>query len=94
MIVNILSIIATLTSFLVIKYLVWYWTEGQKHYPSFLDYKPFNCKKCLGFWSLTSFYLTMMFIFKLKLMGVIGIMLTILDTIAIIIDEKKRFNYD
>ena len=91
MIVNILSIIAALTAFFVIKYAVWYWTEGQKQYPSFLEYKPWCCRKCLGFWTLMTFFIVMWLVFDLPLMAAVGCPLAILDTIAIIIDEKNKY---
>ena len=91
MIVRALQILLVMSVFLVLKYCVWWWTEGQKTYPTWLDYKPFNCRRCLGFWLPLGTYLSIWWIFNLPIVAILGTILTILDTIAYIINEKKKY---
>lgn len=85
----ILQIILVLLLFFPIKWLCWKITE-QWGLPEWLQYKPWICKKCLTFWTLTGTYLTVGLVFGLYLTLVVGLMITILDTIATIIDQKNK----
>lgn len=91
MILKALQLIIVLTVFLLLKYIVWWWTEGQKNYPQWLDYPPFCCRKCLGFWLPISIYVSIWYIFDLPLVAIAGCILTVLDTIAFIINERKKY---
>lgn len=94
MILKILDIVIVISVFAVCKYIVWWWTEGQKTYPEWLDYKPWCCRKCLGFWFPMAVYAAIWWIFNMPMVMILGGILTILDTIAYAIDENKRFKYE
>ena len=56
--------------------------------PVWLNYKPYICEICFGFWSLSSIYIALALIFNYLFF--IGNILTILDTIAHYIDIKNN----
>ena len=89
MILQLLQVILILGIFLPVRYLAYYITEV-KGLPVWLDYKPFNCRLCLTFWSLIAAYLTVGLIlgFEITLFG--GILLTILNAIAMWINQKNK----
>lgn len=89
MILQLLQVILILGIFLPVRYLAYYITEV-KGLPVWLDYKPFNCRLCLTFWSLIAAYLTSGIIlgFEITLYG--GILLTILNAIAMYINQKNK----
>lgn len=87
--INILQVILILAVFLPTKYLVYKWTN-QENYPTWLDYKPFNCELCCTFWTLLSLYLAIGFLFSLYITLIGGIVLTILNAIAMYINQKQK----
>ena len=89
MFIQILQLILVLALFFPIKWVCYEITEVWG-LPTFLDYMPWVCRKCLSFWSLISVYLAIGFIFQLYITLGVGVLLTILDTIAVIIDQKKK----
>lgn len=84
-----LQIILVLALFLVVKYLAYYITEVWG-LPEWLNYKPWNCKLCLTFWSLLATYLTVGFAWELWLTLSVGVLLTILNAIAMWVDQKNK----
>lgn len=89
MIHQLLQIILVVCLFIVIKASAWYVTEKTEGLP-FLNYEPYVCFKCLGFWSLLGTFLTIGIIFKLWITLIVGVVVTILDVIAVIVDERKK----
>lgn len=85
----IVQIIIALISFLLIKYSI-YWILENDKLPHFLNYKPYSCYLCCGFWA-NLFYFSTMFIINNNwyILSIYGLILTILDTIALYIDEKN-----
>lgn len=87
-----IEVLVGIALFLLINYLTYYLTENDK-LPDWLDYKPFNCRKCLFTWAslmvfgviglITSFTYPYVFGF--------GIGLSILNAIALIYNDKKQF---
>ena len=75
--------------FLVISYGV-YWLTEVRGLPSWLDYKPFICRMCLTFWSLVGVYSAIWVSFSCYIIGVVGILLAILNAIAMYIDQKNK----
>lgn len=75
--------------FFATSYTTWYVTERQL-VPEFLDYKPFQCRTCLTFWSLVAIYVGMGIIFHLWIALIGGIVLAILNAIAMYIDQKNK----
>lgn len=58
------------------------------HIPEWLNYKPYICEMCLGFWMLNGIYLTLAIIFNYIFF--VGNIITILDVIARYIDIKNN----
>ena len=85
----VLQILLILVIFLPIKYIAYYITEV-KGLPQWLDYKPFNCKLCLTFWLLIASYLTIWLAFACLYTAIGGIILAILNALAMWIDQRNR----
>lgn len=91
MIYRILDILVPLIVFLVTKYFVYWFTEKLTDFPKWLEYKPYYCGRCLGFWLPMGIFCSIWYVFNVPIIGILGIVLTILDTIAKIIDEKNKY---
>lgn len=89
MFIQILQIIMVLGIFFPVKWLCWKATEVWQM-PEFLSYKPWVCKKCLTFWTLAATYTTVGVILHAYITLVVGLLLTVLDTIATIIDQRNK----
>lgn len=89
MIFNLLQIIITMAIFFTVKFLCWKITD-EWGLPLWLQYKPWECYKCLSFWSLMALYGVYGLILHLWITMAVGVVLTILDTIAIIINQKQK----
>lgn len=85
----VLQILLILVIFLPIKYIAYYITEV-KGLPQWLDYKPFNCKLCLTFWLLIASYLTLWLAFACLYTAIGGIILAILNALAMWIDQRNK----
>ena len=74
----------------VISFSYW-WTEGREEYkPDWLNYKPFNCKICLTFWTLIVIYVTIGLTLNLNLFLWGGIIFAAANALAMKIDEKNK----
>ena len=89
MFIQILELVIVLAIFFPTKWLCWKITE-QWGLPQWLEYQPWVCKKCLTFWSLMALYIACGLVLHLYITMAVGAILTILDTIAVIIDQKKK----
>ena len=89
MIINILQIILIFTIFILDRYLVDKWVN-QKNYPKWLDYRPWSCELCATFWSLLAIYLTVGLVFQWWWTMIGGMILTVLNAIAMKIDQKNK----
>lgn len=89
MIIKLLQIILIFTIFILDRYLVDKWVN-QENYPKWLDYQPFNCEVCATFWSLLVIYLTVGLVFNLWWTMIGGMILAVLNAIAMHIDQKNR----
>lgn len=88
MIINILQIILIVIVFLPVKWFA-YWLTEIKGLPEFLNYQPYSCNKCLQFWLLMGIYISLLVIpVYITVFG--GITLTILDAIAMHINQKNK----
>lgn len=89
MILNLIFIIYTFAVFFAV---IWFSEKFTVSWlPSWLDYKPFNCSKCLSFWLMGTIYVISSYLLEWNLLILIlGLTLTILNTIAKIIDERRR----
>ena len=89
MIHNVLQTILVLIIFIITKYLAWKVTEEDK-VPEFLHYEPYICYKCLSFWTLMALFAACGLLFHLWVTMAVGAILTALDTIAVVIDQKNK----
>lgn len=89
MVLNLLQIILVGALFLLVKMLTYKITD-EWGLPKWLDYKPFNCYLCLTFWTLLAVYLTIGLIFNLKITLFVGIIIAVLNAIAMYIDQKNK----
>ena len=85
----VLQILLILVVFTYVKYAA-YWITEVKGLPDWLNYKPWNCTLCLTFWMLIATYVTIWLAFACLYTGVGGIILAILNAIAMLIDQKKK----
>lgn len=92
MIIKILQIILIFTIFILDRYVVDKWVN-QKNYPKWLDYQPFNCSVCATFWSLMVIYLVIGLVFQFWWTMIGGMILAILNAIAMYTDQKNKTIY-
>lgn len=86
---TLLQFILILAVFIPVRYIAYYITEV-KGLPVWLDYKPFNCKLCLTFWSLIGVYTAIWLSFSCLYTGIGGIILAIMNAAAMWIDQRNR----
>ena len=89
MFIQILQVILILAIFLPVRWVCWKITE-EWGVPEMIDYRPWNCKLCLTFWSLLATYLTVGLIFQIYITLIGGIVLTVLNAVAMYIDQKNK----
>ena len=89
MILNISQIILVLIIFFTIKLSTYKLTE-EIGLPPFLRYEPWICFKCLSFWTLMGIYLVCGLICHLWITMGVGLLLTVLDTVALIIHQRNN----
>lgn len=80
--------ITGIVSFFAIIVLVWLVTERYDIVPSFLQYRPFNCKKCLGFWTGVAVSVGM-FLLGWWVAGLTLLILSVANACAVILDERN-----
>lgn len=89
MFIQILQVILILALFIPIRWFAWKVTEVWG-LPEWLQYKPWNCKLCLTFWSLLATYLSIGLIFSLPITLYGGIALAVMNALAMWIDQKNK----
>ena len=75
--------------FFIINYVVWYITERDK-VPEFLQYKPWSCRLCATLWTLVTVYIAIGISFKLWVVLITGVILAIMNAIAMWVNQKNR----
>lgn len=85
------QLIITILSFLLVKWIVWQITE-KRLVPEFLQYEPYICYKCCGFWLCIGLFISVGIIYHLWLFMGLGCLITALDAIALHIHEKKMMD--
>lgn len=75
--------------FFIVNYFTWWLTE-KDNVPKFLEYKPFQCRTCITFWLLTGIYAALGVSFELWIVLITGIILAVLNAIAMKIDQKNK----
>ena len=76
-------------AFFVIKYCAYVATE-EIGMPRWLDYQPFNCNKCLSTWSLVGVYTVLGLSLDWYYLMIGGIILAILNGIAMEINQRNK----
>lgn len=74
-----------------------YWITEVKGLPQWLQYKPWECRLCLTFWSLIFIYTAIWLSFQCLYIGIGGIILASMNALAMWIDQKNktvRIDYD
>lgn len=68
----------------------------EKGLPEWLQYQPYCCYKCFSFWSLLFIYINIFLIsdYTYWYTLIVGIILTVLDAIALHIDENNTISID
>lgn len=84
-----LEALAALVIFFVMNYAA-YWLTEVKGLPSWLQYKPWVCRLCLSFWSMMGIFTTLYLALDLMYVAIYGILLTVLNTAALWIDQKDK----
>ena len=84
-----IQIIASIIVWQLVLFAAWYITE-KKQLPEYLQFKPFNCRKCCTFWSNIIIFLAIGLTFNLWWFMGLGIVLGILTTIALYVDQKQK----
>jgi hypothetical protein len=85
----IFEFMAVIIIFLIVSYGAYYITEV-KGLPIWLQYKQFECRMCLTFWSLIGIYSAIWASFSCLIIGVVGILLAVLNAIAMYIDQRNK----
>lgn len=89
MMMNILQFIVILAVFFPVKYLTWRITN-EWGLPEWLRYKPWECELCLCFWLLVGIYTAILFSFSWLYTGIGGIILAVLNAIAMYVDQRNK----
>ena len=76
-------------AFFVVKYCAYVATE-EIGMPRWLNFKPFNCNKCLSTWTLAGVYTVLGLSFDWYYLMIGGIILAILNGIAMEIDQRNH----
>ena len=85
----IFEFMAVIIIFLIVSYGAYYLTEV-KGLPIWLQYKPFECRMCLTFWSLIGVYIALGLSFSCLYLMIGGCILAILNAIAMYIDQRNK----
>lgn len=83
----ILILVSTIIYYLI-NFLTWYVTEKKPYIPQFLNRKPYICRKCLNWW--LNLFIGLILSIEVNYLFMFIIILDILDTIAIYLDEKNN----
>lgn len=89
MIIAFIQILCMLLAYFAVIPIVFYFTEV-KPLPEWLRFPPFNCRKCLTFWTLIGISLVIGLSFGLYWFMGTGIVLAILTAIAMTVEQKNK----
>lgn len=87
--ITLIQFVLVLVIFLAVSYAAWYITEKDK-VPSYLNYKPFQCRLCLTTWSLAAIYIALGISFHLWILLIVGLIITVLNAIAMFVHQKNN----
>lgn len=83
------EIITVFVIFFIVNYGA-YWITEKRGLPQWLQYKPWECRLCLTFWSLIFIYSTIWLSFTCLYIGIIGNMLACMNALAMYIDQRNK----
>ena len=86
---NIIEVLLVLVIFFPVKYLCFQITD-KWGLPEWLRYKPWECYKCLSFWLLMALFLSCGLLFNLYITMAVGTLMTVLDAVAMTIDQRQK----
>lgn len=89
MIIAFIQILCMLLAYFAVIPIVFYFTEVRQ-LPEWLRFPPFNCRKCLTFWTLIGISLVIGLSFELYWFMGTGIVLAILTAIAMTVEQKNK----
>ena len=89
MMIAFIQILCMLLAYFAVIPIVFYWTEVRQ-LPEWLRFPPFNCRKCLTFWTLIGISLVIGLSFELYWFMGTGIVLAILTAIAMTVEQKNK----
>ena len=81
--------LVTFILFFLTSFISWLTTEKWTM-PSFLQYRPFSCRICQNFWLNVFAYTGIYLAFGWKITLILGLILTVLNTIAQKVDQRQR----
>ena len=84
-----IQFVLMMMAFFVVKYCAYVATE-EIGMPRWLNFKPFNCNKCLSTWTLAGVYTVLGLSFDWYYLMIGGIILAILNGIAMEIDQRNH----
>lgn len=84
-----IQFVLMMMAFFVVKYAAYVMTE-EIGMPRWLNFKPFNCNKCLSTWTLAGVYTVLGLSFDWYYLMIGGIILAILNGIAMEIDQRNK----
>ena len=87
--VTLFNFVITLVIFFSVNYGA-YWLTEVRGLPDWLQYKPWICRLCLTFWSLMGVYIAIWVSFSCLVIGIAGILLAIMNALAMWIDQKNK----
>lgn len=87
---DLIVILIAIICFFAIKYGAYRFTENV-NFPKFIEYQPYDCYKCCSFWANNTFFISIGLCLDAYLFMAVGLTFTILDSIAMLINENKNF---
>lgn len=81
--------IITFVIFFTINYAA-YWITEVRGLPRWLQYKPWECRLCLTFWTLIFIYSAIWISFACLTIGLCGIILASMNALAMYVDQKQK----
>lgn len=91
--VMMIEYISALMIFCAINYSVWYALDFRLWIPTAFDYKPFNCRKCMTFWTILAVGAGCI-LGGFVTCGVTLVIIAALNALAMHIHEKRFYNDD
>lgn len=82
--------ITAIATFAAVSVALWWLMDVRLWYMRPFDYKPFNCRKCLTFWSLAAISVGALML-GFTTYGVTLLVIASLNGIAMAVEERRRY---